>query len=483
MQTVASKIASICFGSLAVLPLNLVDAQESASVTDFSKIHERVRAVIDSVSPAIVRFAYGKEPKLQFGCGVIVSASGDVVVSGPVQAVIDDALLDLHLVDGRSVSGKAVGWSHEFGFGMLKITDSGKWPHVKLSKWVEAGEVCLALGYPSDSIGKETSPGIRLGIVMKIANGQWLTTSYRSTFGMHPVFNLDGELLGLNCKTPVGGDAVHAATGVIEAHWAELAAARNLDRARLYTQQPGSTKSRPLPGKVGSTVIAKAKTASVRISEIGVEENRVSGVIVTRDGYVITCGHHGRVPGTKMTVSLQDGRSANAIVRGTNLVSDVGVLKITDEGTWPYAEMGCSAEMDEGEHCIVIGYPRSKPGREPWVLPTTMAKPHWQLPKRDEWDCAFWTKGSPINTGGASGGGVFDAQGRVVGVLLGGVSGRSANGADLSQLQHSRVELFRKNWEALTSSMPVQVAVPKRLADVTASLNRIADELSAEEHR
>jgi S1-C subfamily serine protease len=130
---------------------------------------------------------------------------------------------------------------------------------------------------------------------------------------------------------------VHAAAGVIEAHRAELAAGRNLDRVRLVYAGAGLKKTRPQPGEVASKVLAKAKTASVRISDIGAEENRVSGVNVTRDGYVITCGHHGRVPGTKMTVSLQEGRSANAIVLGTNLVSDVGVLKITDDGIWPYA--------------------------------------------------------------------------------------------------------------------------------------------------
>jgi S1-C subfamily serine protease len=483
MQTVASKIAFICFGSLAFLPLTPVGAQESASVTDFSKIHERAKAVIDSVSPAIVRFAYGKERAYQFGCGVIVSASGDVVVSGPVEAVIDDALLNLRLVDGRSVSGKAMGWSNEFGVGMLKITDSGKWPHVKLSKRVEAGEVCLALGYPSDSIGKETSPGVRLVIAMKVADGQWLTTSYRSKFGQHPVFNLDGELLGLNWTTPSGGDAVHAASGVIEANWDELAAGKNLDRVRLHSRKRESTTRLPQPEEVAPEVIARAKTASVRISEIGAKESRVSGVIVSRDGYVITCGHHESVPGTKMTVSLQDGRSANAVVRGTNRISDVGVLKITDEGPWPYAEMGYSAEMDEGEPCVVIGYPRSEPGREPWVLPTIVAKPYGRLRSRDGWYCKFWTKGNALGKGGVSGGGVFDAQGRVIGVMLGGSAGSSADGVDLSQLDHARVELFRKNWEALTSSTPVHVADANRLAEVTKTLNRIAEELSAEPHR
>jgi hypothetical protein len=67
--------------------------------------------------------------------------------------------------------------------------------------------------------------------------------------------------------------------------------------------------------------------------------------------------------------------------------------------------------------------------------------------------------------------------------MLGGSDGSSADGEDQSQLDHVRVEVFRKNWEALTSSTPVQVAEPKRLADISASLNRIANELSAENNR
>ncbi len=475
IRTVALTVTLICIGTLAFQPVN---AQEAAPASDFSKTRERAKAVIDSVRPALVRFAYGNEPKLQFGCGVIVSASGHVAVSGPVQYVIDDALLDLELADGRSVSGKALGWSSEFGIGMLKITDPGEWPHVKPGKRAEAGEVCVALGYRRNSPGTETSPGIGLGIVTQVLAGQWLTTSDRTKLNAHPIFNLDGELLGLQRGSSTGLDSVHAAAGLIKAHWDELAAGRNLDRVRLYSQEPDSTSPRPRSEKVASKVISKATMASVQISDIGAEKNRVSGVIVTRDGYVITCGHHRCVPGTKLTVSLQDGRSANAIVLGTSLISDVGVLKITDEGNWPYAEMGRSAGLGEGEHCVVIGYPRREPGREPWVFATTVATAP-RLSRRDEWGCRFWTKGSPIGTGGASGCGVFDAQGRVIGVMLGGSGRRSADGTDLSRLRHARVELFHTKWKALTSRMPVQIADPNRLAEVTTTLKRITDELSA----
>ena len=86
----------------------------------------------------------------------------------------------------------------------------------------------------------------------------------------------------------------------------------------------------------------------MRIRDVGQKEGLASGVIVTSDGYVITCGHHERLPGQKINVSLSDGRDAIAIVLGTNPVSDVGLMKITDEGPWPHAQLGHSTTMRAG---------------------------------------------------------------------------------------------------------------------------------------
>ncbi len=472
-------VTLVWLGILAFPPRHPSCASETAPAIDFKNTRERAAAVLDLVRPAFVRFTYGDQPKLQFGSGVIVSASGHVVVSGPVNYVIDDALLDLQLIDGRSVSGKALGWSSEFGVGLLKITDAGPWPHVELSKRAEAGEVCVALGYIRNSPGTETAPGIRLGIVTKVSPGRWLTTSYRSPFNAHPIFNLDGKLLGLHHSSSSGHDSIHASARLIDSHWDELAAGSNLDRVRLAMQRSDSDGDSIRSERVSLEVIASAKKVSVRISDIGAEQSRVSGVIVSRDGYVITCGHHRCLPGTNMTVTLEDGRRVNAIVVGTNLVSDVGVLKITEAGTWPHAELGYSSAVREGEQCVAIGYPTHNPSGEPWVYPTTVAGPAMMLPMRDAWKSQLWTTGSSLGKGGVSGCGVFDTPGRVTGVLLGGNSGAGAK----ARLRIARIELFRKNWEVLTSGVPVQVADPDRVAEVADTLNRLAAELSADESR
>lgn len=170
-------------------------------------------------------------------------------------------------------------------------------------------------------------------------------------------------------------------------------------------------------------------------------------------------------------LSLHDGRSAVAMVLGTNLVSDLGVLKILEDGTWPHAEMGDSSKMHPRDSCVLVGYPRTRMGREPWVFKTQIIKPTQTNARRDDWNDTLWTSGYPESIGGASGGGVFDNQGRVIAVLLGG-SGM--------EMDHSRIELFRKNWSVLTANTPVEVVDAKRIAETFDFLNRVADDLATD---
>jgi S1-C subfamily serine protease len=359
----------IYFVVLGVFLSGFARAQDTQKVDNLGSIEERVQAVYKQVAPATVRFAYGKGDKLdQFGSGVIVTAEGHIAISGPVQAVIRDELLELRLSDGRRVKGKALGWSGEFEFGLLKITEQGPWPHIELDRRsdIKAGELCVAIGYPwAPELGfDENSPSLRIGAVTKSAAPIWLTSSYRFRASGHCVFDVDGRLLGLECHTPVGGDPIQTNAALIKTHWDDLVAGKNLDRVRLHSDELDRARAGPAqqsgPRKEPAqepteTAIAKAIAASVRINDVGKKERLASGVIVTSDGYVITCGHHERMPGHKLTVSLSDGRDASATVLGTNLVSDVGLLKITDAGPWPHAEMGHSTTMQPGDRCVLIG--------------------------------------------------------------------------------------------------------------------------------
>ena len=68
------------------------------------------------------------------------------------------------------MKGEALGWSSEFGFGLLKIADAGPWPHVKMNHRPKAGQVCVALGYARDTdhCHRDCKPDIQLGISHEI---------------------------------------------------------------------------------------------------------------------------------------------------------------------------------------------------------------------------------------------------------------------------------------------------------------------------
>ena len=79
-----------------------------------------------------------------------------------------------------------------------------------------------------------------------------------------------------------------------------------------------------------------------------------SGVIVSKDGHVLSAGHAVR-PGGKYEVLLPDGRSFNAVGKGSNGVADCAMLQITsDFEDLPYAQMGESKSLVKNQPCLSI---------------------------------------------------------------------------------------------------------------------------------
>ena len=80
-----------------------------------------------------------------------------------------------------------------------------------------------------------------------------------------------------------------------------------------------------------------------------------SGFIISSDGYIVTNDH---VAGnaTKITVTLTDGRSFDAKIVGSDLASDICLLKI-DGKDFPYVVLGNSDDAIIGEWVIALGNP------------------------------------------------------------------------------------------------------------------------------
>ena len=80
-----------------------------------------------------------------------------------------------------------------------------------------------------------------------------------------------------------------------------------------------------------------------------------SGVIISKDGYIIT-NNHVVENANEVSVSLNDNREFTAEVVGTDSQSDLALLKIEGEG-FPYLTFGNSDALQVGEWVLAVGNP------------------------------------------------------------------------------------------------------------------------------
>ncbi|ARS40024.1 hypothetical protein CA265_10340 [Sphingobacteriaceae bacterium GW460-11-11-14-LB5] len=211
--------------------------------------------------------------------------------------------------------------------------------------------------------------------------------------------------------------------------------------------------------KTIAEAVKKAYPASVRMWGFDVQQNQrtsaqFSGVVVSADGYILTAAHT-ILPGKNYKVFFPDGRECIALALGkienkdTPGIPDVGLMKITDKGTWPFAEMGYSASLLKNEPCISISYPESLNQTLPTLRLGTVAE------VKNEYGFIRSTcKMEP----GDSGGPLFDYYGRVIGLH---------SAIDVSEEMNFEipVDLYRRYWTALNSET-LYTAFPEKVDEV-----------------
>lgn len=83
-----------------------------------------------------------------------------------------------------------------------------------------------------------------------------------------------------------------------------------------------------------------------------------SGVIISEDGYILTCAHV--IDGaTKITVELRNGETCNATLVGSYSDGDIAVIKIDQTGLQA-AEIADSDQILQGETCYAVGNPEGR---------------------------------------------------------------------------------------------------------------------------
>jgi len=178
-----------------------------------------------------------------------------------------------------------------------------------------------------------------------------------------------------------------------------------------------------------NSVSAVAKLVKPSVVEITTEETvsssfyqyvqsgAGSGVIVSEDGYIITCAHvieassgNGFVSG--ITVTLTDGTSYAATVVGADSDSDVALLKVEATGL-PYAVLGDSDNLTVGETVIAVGNPLGQLGGT--VTSGIISALEREVIVEDVTMTLIQVDAS-INPGN-SGGGLFNMNGELIGIV------------------------------------------------------------------
>ncbi len=123
-----------------------------------------------------------------------------------------------------------------------------------------------------------------------------------------------------------------------------------IDNGNALSKQAIAVKCKP--SSVGIEVTSKSYSIygySYQTSGVG------SGFILTEDGYIAT-NHHVIEDADKITVQLDDGTKHDAVLIGSDSITDLAVLKIEASGLIPM-EIGDSDKMVVGDSVIAIGTP------------------------------------------------------------------------------------------------------------------------------
>jgi len=140
-----------------------------------------------------------------------------------------------------------------------------------------------------------------------------------------------------------------------------------------------------------------------------------SGFIISADGFVVTNNHvvapNERATLEEITVTMPDGIEYEAELVGADAASDLAVLKIKSDKTFPFVKFGDSAEARPGDWVMAIGNPFGLGGT---VTSGIVSAVYRNTGSGSAYDRYIQTDAS-INRGN-SGGPLFDMQGNVIGI-------------------------------------------------------------------
>ena len=219
------------------------------------------------------------------------------------------------------------------------------------------------------------------------------------------------------------------------------------------TAQPASaTVTSASPGSIPyAAQVASKSTADLTVT--GQSGEAVgSGIILTRDGYVLTNNHvvSGVGQGGRIQVTLPDGSTHSATVRGVAPSYDLAVVKVDGVSNLTPAVLGQSSGVQVGQQVVAVGSPENLSNTVTSGIVSNLSRTVTASDDSGQSVAVYngLQTDTPINPGN-SGGPLVNLQGQVVGVN---------SAVDTGQASQGGVQAF-----GLGFAIPVDTA--RRVAD------------------
>lgn len=242
----------------------------------------------------------------------------------------------------------------------------------------------------------------------------------RYVYGLSSALLIGGASLSLATGYPAGAQVAQndeasieriAPSGGAPASFADLTEQLQPAVVNISTRQRIEVNANPFAGTPFADLFGRRGQRQPQTREA---QSLGSGFIISADGYVVTNNHvvapDNRATLEEITVTMPDGTEYEAELVGADAASDLAVLKIESNRTFPFVKFGSSRDVRAGDWVIAIGNPFGLGG----TVTSGIVSAVLRNAGGGAYDRYIQTDAS-INRGN-SGGPLFDMQGNVIGI-------------------------------------------------------------------
>lgn len=167
------------------------------------------------------------------------------------------------------------------------------------------------------------------------------------------------------------------------------------------------------PAQVYATV--NESIVGIRVYNEAGQMSDASGVIYSKDGYIVTNDHiYAEIGAAKFKVFTYDGTEYDAVYVAGDTVSDLAVLKIENGKNFKAATFGDSEQLVNGESVVAIGRPSDATDNSS-ITSGVISLTRRRVKTTSSYTASLIQTDSAINPG-SSGGALVNMYGQVIGI-------------------------------------------------------------------